>query len=307
MPEVVVLGSANVDLVLRVNRIPLAGETMLSTGMDRMPGGKGSNQAIASARSGMPTKLIAAVGADADGALLRTTLDGSGVDVGLLRDVPEPTGLAVVSVADGGENSIVVASGANASLTGLTNGDRSAIARATVLLAQLETPIETFLAAASFARVSSTEVILNAAPSTALPDAAWDVVDMLIVNEHEAADLIGDPGAVDDPDRAVDALLERVGSVVITLGAAGSRYGARGVESHTVAAPRVDAVDTTAAGDTYCGVLAASSAAGVPVAQAIRRASVAASLCVERPGAASSIPVRDEIDERMQAVYGAAQ
>ncbi len=307
MPDVVVLGSANVDLVLRVRRIPAAGETVLATGVDRVPGGKGSNQAIASARSGASTTFIGSVGADADGALLRATLEDSGVDISALREVPEPTGLAVVNVADGGENSIVVASGANATLTGLTDGDRAAIAGADVLLAQLETPIETFLAAAAVARESSTQVILNAAPSMELPDAAWELADLLVVNEHESADLLGDPDAVHDPERALDALLKRVRSVVITLGAAGSRYGAPGIAAVAVAAPGVEAVDTTGAGDTYCGVLAASLAAGASVAQAMRRASAAASLSVERHGAAPSIPYRDEIDERCHAAYGLAQ
>ena len=307
MPDVVVLGSANVDLVLCVRRIPAAGETVLATGVDRVPGGKGSNQAIASARSGSATTFIGAVGADADGALLRATLDESGVDMRLLREVTEPTGLAVVSVADGGENSIIVASGANATLTALTEDDRSAIAEARVLLTQLETPLTTFLAAATLARDWSTQVILNAAPSMELPDGAWELIDLLVVNEHEAADLLGDPHAVHDPDRALNALLDRVPSVVITLGAGGSRYGARGVAPVAVAAPRVQAVDTTGAGDTYCGVLAASLAAGKSVSQAMRRASAAASLSVERPGAAPSIPRRDEIDERLHAAYGRAQ
>ena len=304
MSDVVVLGSANVDLVLRVRRIPAAGETVLATEVDRVPGGKGSNQALAAGRSGASTRLIGAVGADADGALLRTTLEDSGVDVTTLRELPAPTGLAVVNVADSGENSIVVSSGANAMLTDLGDADRTAIADARVLLGQLETPIETFLAAAALARDSATLVILNAAPSTTLPERVWDAVDLLVVNEHEAADLLNDPSAAGDPARALDGLLERVGQVVLTLGAAGSRYAARGVPPVDVPAVRVRAVDTTAAGDTYCGVLAASLAAGSPIDRAARRASAAASLCVERHGAAPSIPGRDEIDERLRAAYG---
>lgn len=289
-PAVVVLGSANADLVVPVHRIPKPGETLMSRGdASRTAGGKGLNQAVASARDGARTCFIGAVGKDDDGELLRATLVGAEVDVRSLRMVQSATGLAVILVATDGENSIVVVPGANATLTKLCDADRAAIASARVLLGQLETPVETFIEAAHVARAADTLAMLNAAPSQPLPDSLWPMLDLLVVNEHEAADL----------PRVADGLLKRVPAALTTLGSAGSRYATRLDAPIEVAATPAQPVDTTGAGDTFCGVLAAALAAGLSMRQAMQRAGAAASLAVERTGAVPSIPYRADTDGRL--------
>jgi ribokinase len=317
MSDVVVFGSANADLVLRVLRIPGPGETVLATDSERVPGGKGANQAVAAARSGAGTAFIGAVGPDPDGALLAAALTGAGVDVARLRrsggssgssEPAAPTGLAVVIVGADAENSIVVASGANATLDALTDADRTVIGAARVLLCQLEVPISGVVAATAEARARGVTVILNAAPSQPLPDQLWAAIDLLVVNQHEAVDLLGGSPTGDSPattpERALDALLRRVPAVLITLGAAGARYADRAGTRIDITAPSVEAVDTTAAGDTFCGVLAGGVAAGRSMTEALQRAAAAAALCVQRPGAVPAIPAADEIDALWQATYG---
>ncbi len=291
---VVVVGSVNCDLVLDVQRIPAPGETVLAGGSRRVPGGKGANQAVASARAGAVTTFVGAVGADVEADLLTDALRESGVRVELVRGVPGASGLAVVVVDSAGQNSIVVAPGANASLNELTADEVTAIERAQVLLCQLEIPLCGVLGAARAAHAAGGTVVLNAAPSQPLPDELWDVLDVLIVNEHEAADLTG--GRHTAMDEVIDALLGRVPQVVVTLGADGARYAARDGSDERVAAPAVTAVDTTGAGDTFCGVFAASLARNLPTAAALRRATAAASLSVQRAGAVPSIPTAAEID-----------
>jgi ribokinase len=323
MSDVVVFGSANADLVLRVLRIPGPGETVLATASERVPGGKGANQAVAAARSGAATAFIGAVGPDPEGALLAAALTGAGVDVARLRrsggpsgssgssgssEPAAPTGLAVVIVGADAENSIVVASGANATLDALTDADRTVIGAARVLLCQLEVPISGVVAATAEARARGVTVILNAAPSQPLPDQLWAAIDLLVVNQHEAVDLLGGSPTGDSPattpERALDALLRRVPAVLITLGAAGARYADRAGTRIDITAPTVEAVDTTAAGDTFCGVLAGGVAAGRSMTEALQRAAAAAALCVQRPGAVPAIPAADEIDALWQATYG---
>jgi ribokinase len=304
MSRVVVFGSANADLVLHVEQLPGPGQTILATKTRRVPGGKGANQAIAAARSGAATAFIGAVCADEDGTMLGEALRSSGVDVTGLREVVAPTGLAVVTVAPDGENSIVVAPGANALLTDVMGSDRALLESAGVLLAQLEVPLDGVSAAAHVAHRHGVPVLLNAAPSRRLPEQIWACIDVLIVNEHEAADLLGHPDAVGDPDRAVVELLKWAPRVLITLGPDGSRYAARDGQRVSVAAPHVDAVDTTAAGDTFCGVLAAGWAARVPIGEAMRRATAAAALCVQAYGAVPSIPTGEQIDAFAEELAG---
>lgn len=292
--SVVVLGSANADLVLEVARIPAPGETVLCTSSQRTPGGKGANQAVAAARSGAATAFVGALGTDGEAELLRSALTDAGVDVSTVRTVDGPSGLAVVTVTPDGQNSIVVAAGANGSLGKLDEAQRKIVARAEVLLCQLEIPLATVLDGMRAARNAGVRTVLNAAPSHPLSPPTWDVLDLLVVNEHEAADLADrEP---DDVDGCLAVLLERVPEVVITLGADGSVYAARDAAPLWVAAPRVDVVDTTGAGDTFCGVLSASLAEGRPIAEALHRATAASSLSVQRAGAVASIPTADEIE-----------
>jgi ribokinase len=302
--RVTVLGSCNLDLVLPVARIPGPGETVLAAGLSRVPGGKGANQAVAAARAGADCRIVGAVGRDDAGRLLRSALVESTVDVSRLRELDVPTGLAVVTVAADGENAIVVAAGANAELAPLLAADLASIAAAAVLLVQLEVPLAAVRAGAVAARRAGALVLLNAAPARPLPADLLELVDLLVVNEHEAAALAELPGA--DPDQAALRLVRAVPAVVVTLGAAGSLYRTASGVTERVAAVPARVVDTTGAGDTFCGVLAAELAAGRPVGSAIRWASAAASLAVETAGAVPSIPDRTAIAGRYAAHVGDA-
>jgi ribokinase len=288
------VGSANVDLVLPVQRIPRPGETVLSGVMTRGPGGKGANQAVASARAGARTAIVASLGADDSGQLLRNALADSGVDLSLVSSTTTPTGTAIITVEESGENSIVVAPGANGELT-LSEAAAEAIGRAKIVLSQLEIPLPTVREAAA----TSSYFILNAAPAAELPDELLADVDLLVVNETEAEVLAG-------ADRA--ALLKRVPAAVVTLGGAGAVILARGSDEIVVPGVPVEVVDTTAAGDTFCGVLAAALSAvdaitASDLTDAVRRANVAASLSVQAAGAIPSVPHGDAIDARYAEVY----
>ncbi|MFI5694018.1 ribokinase [Kribbella sp. NPDC051586] len=296
-PEVVVVGSANVDLVLPVQRIPRPGETVLAGVMSRGPGGKGANQAVAAARAGARTAMVVALGADDGGALLREVLDEAGVDLSLATTGDAPTGTAIITVEDSGENSIVVAPGANGELT-LSEAALAAIGQAKIVLSQLEIPLPTVQAAAA----ASAYFILNAAPAAELPDELLAEVDLLVVNETEAE-------AIGGPDRS--ALLKKVPAAIVTLGGDGAVVLTRDSDEIVVPGVPVDVIDTTAAGDTFCGVLAAGLAAasandsitGSDLTNAVRRANVAASLSVQGAGAISSVPHGDAIDARYAEVY----
>ena len=292
--SVVVVGSANVDLVYTVASIPAPGETVLATGGSRHPGGKGANQAIAAARAGAATTFVALLGNDDGGALLRDSLRGAGV-VDATRITAGETGTALITVDARAENTIVVNSGANALFTSLTDDQAQHIRDAELLVLQLEIPLETVRAAAAVARAAGTRVLLNAAPVRPLPSEVLALVDVLIVNETEAAQLAGDD-ATDLFSRA-QALTRSVPSVIITLGSAGSILLHRGdAELTRVEAHEVEAVDTTGAGDTFCGALASALDEGLDLASAARFATAASALSVQRAGAVPSIPHRKEID-----------
>lgn len=293
MTGIAVLGSTNMDLVAYVSHAPKRAETVTGREFRTIPGGKGANQAVAAARAGGDVAMIGAVGSDDFGVRLRHTLESSGVDTGLLRTAEGPSGTAHIVVDDEGGNSIVVIPGANGTVTALTPGDEALIASSVALLLQLELPLSAVLDGAEAARRHGVRTVLTPAPAQPLPPELLAVTDMLVPNEHEAATLAG----VSDPYMAAEALLRQVPEVVITLGSAGSLYAARGADPVTVPAPRVRAVDTTGAGDTFVGALAVALVEGRPVQQALTWASAAAALCVQRPGASTSMPYRSEIDE----------
>lgn len=290
-----VFGSANMDLVAYVSRAPGRGETVTGRAFRTVPGGKGANQAIAAARAGAPVAFVGAVGDDGFGHEIRHTLAVAGVDVGRLRAVPGPSGIAHIVVDDDGGNSIIVVPGANGAVTAPDAGDREVIAASRALLLQLELPLEAVVGAAWAAREAGVPAVLTPAPARPLPDELLDAVTLLVPNEHEAAAVTGK----DDPRAALDALLDRVPEVVITLGGEGALYGARSGERLRVPALRVEAVDTTAAGDTFAGALAVARAEGRPAAEALRFAATAAALSVRREGASTSMPSRAEIDAEM--------
>ena len=293
MAEVVVVGSANVDLVLAVQRIPRPGETLLASDLTRGPGGKGANQAVAAARAGASTAFVASLGADDGGALLRDALEGAGVDLSLVSTSGNPTGTAIITVAADGENSIVVAPSANADLK-LSAEALAGISQAKIVLSQLEIPFSTVQAAAE----ESAYFILNAAPAAQLSDELLAHVDLLVVNETEAEAIAG---------KDFGALLTRVPAAVVTLGADGAVILARDAAEIRIPGVSVEVVDTTAAGDTFCGVLAATLAAESTTARdltnAVRRANVAASLSVQTAGAIPSVPHGEAIDARLAEVY----
>ncbi|MFK4225495.1 ribokinase [Streptomyces sp. NPDC019890] len=292
MTAIAVLGSTNMDLVAYVAHAPKRGETVTGREFRTIPGGKGSNQAVAAARAGGEVSMIGAVGSDDFGALLRHTLVSSGVDIDLLRTAEGPSGTAHIVVDDEGANSIVVIPGANGTVTALAPGDEALIATADMLLLQLELPLSAVLDGAEAARRHGVRTILTPSPAQPLPPELLAVTDLLVPNEHEAATLTG----VSDPHTAAEELLRLVPEVVITLGSAGSLYATRGATPLTVPAPEVTAVDTTGAGDTFVGALAVALGEGKPMPQALGWAAAAAALCVQRPGASTSMPYRSEID-----------
>jgi ribokinase len=216
-----------------------------------------------------------------------------------LRTVPGPSGVALIAVDRSAENFIVVAPGANAALTDLSADDRAAIASADVLLLQLEVPLSTVVAAAGCARAAGTTVVLNAAPAATLPEELLELVDVLVVNEHEAAVVSG--GAASP----LDALLKLVPRVVLTLGARGAGYADRDGLRLSVPAPRIEAVDTTAAGDAFTGALAVGWArrGGTDIEASLRWACAAGAACAQRPGASSALPDRATIDALHDATY----
>jgi ribokinase len=296
-PDVVVLGSANVDVVLAVERIPSPGETVLASGLARHPGGKGLNQAVAAARAGARTAFVGAVGDDDGGELLAATMTEAGLDVEALRRVDEPTGTALIAVDADGENAIVVAAGANATMIRLAADEAAEIERARVVVMQLETPLSIVAEAARVAREAGARVVLNAAPAQPLDATVLEAVDVLVVNEHEARVVAGvDNGS--SLDDVGHELAQHVPVVVVTLGERGAQwFGAEGEGS--APAPSARVVDTTGAGDTFTGVLAAGLADGLPWRDAVLRGVVAGAVAVESAGAVPSIPTRAQIDERL--------
>ena len=302
-PRIVVLGSANLDLVYRVPRIPTPGETLLATGTAQHPGGKGNNQVIAVARAGASVAFIAALGKDAAAELLSESLAEAGV-IDLIRRVDEATGTALITVDDNAENTIIVNSGANARLVDLTESERATIAAANFLLMQLETPIDTVIDAARVGKAAGTTVVLNAAPARELPADLLGLLDILVVNEHEALTVAGglaravslpESVTVDTAGSVGEVLLAAVAAVVITLGSDGAVVIDENGVMH-IPSPRVTAIDTTGAGDTLCGALVAGLAEGMRLRAATTFATIAAALSVQKTGAVPSIPFRREID-----------
>lgn len=297
MTHIAVLGSTNMDLVAYVEKAPQRGETVTGREFRTIPGGKGANQAIAAARAGATVSMLGAVGNDAFGTRLRSTLEHSGVDTDSLRTVEGPSGTAHIVVDDEGGNAIVVIPGANGTVDHLTPGDEGVIASADALLLQLEIPLEGVLVAAEAARRHGVRTVLTPAPARPLPPELLAATDLLVPNEYEATALTGRT----DPLDSAAALLDQVPEVVITLGAAGCLYVTRGAEPLVVPAPRVTAVDSTGAGDTFVGALAVALAEERPVWEALRWAAAAAAISVQRAGASVSMPYRPEIEAQYTA------
>jgi ribokinase len=293
MSAVVVVGSLHLDLVVRTGRLPRPGETVLGDGHFRAAGGKGGNQAAAVGRLGRRVAMIGQVGDDADGRMLLAALADAGVDTGHVAVSGDlPSGLAVVTVDQQGENSIVVSAGASGALpVAHVRGAADLLAPAAVTLLSLEVPLEAVTAAAELAGGT---VVLNPAPARPLPAELLDRVDVLVPNRGELAALTGGDETAD-----VEALARRldVPAVVVSLGPEGALVVDADAVTHCPA-PEVEAVDTTGAGDALCGAIADGLARGVPLAEAVGFAVRVASLSTTRWGAQSSLPTRAELDAR---------
>lgn len=284
---VLVAGSANLDFVVRASHVPAPGETVLGRDFATFPGGKGANQAVACARAGAAsTRMLLGLGNDDFAATLEASLRAAGVQLDIVRCPDRATGTAFICLSDDAENAITVAPGANDALRAEHLPDLTGVG---YLLMQLETPLDTVEAYARAAHAAGTTVVLNAAPARALPASLLSLVDMLIVNEGELAMLAG-------ANDGIAACLARIDvpQVIVTLGARGCcARTPDGVLLQSAFA--VDAVDTTAAGDTFCGTLVAALGRGEPLADALREAGAASALACTRLGAQSSIPTHAEV------------
>jgi ribokinase len=278
--DVCVVGSANLDLVAETQRHPKPGETVLATSYAEHPGGKGLNQAVSAARSGAEVVFVGALGDDEAGRRLAAVMADDGIDATHARTVEAPTGRALIIVDTSGENSIVVVPGANRAVV---VPDR--LPPAAVVLAQLEVPLETVTAAFTEARATGATTVLNPAPAAPLPHDLLLLCDVIVPNQHEA-ELLGGPDAL---------LAAGCGAVIVTL-------GGDGVDIHTadgvthVDTPSVDVVDTTGAGDAFCGALSARLAAGAELTDAVRWAAVAGAIATTVRGAVPSQPRAAQIE-----------
>ena len=303
--RIVVVGSLNMDLVVGAPKIPAPGETVIGGDLQTFPGGKGANQAVAAARLGAQVAMVGRVGDDAFGAQLRQTLENDGVDLAYVQTTAvTPSGVALIVVDAAGQNSIVVASGANMRLTPAdVEAAAPAIRAADVLALQLESPLETVQRAAELARAHGVTVILNPAPARPLPPELLALVDVLIPNESETAALTGLPvTSVDELTAAADCLrAQGVGAVILTLGARGALLAAEGVTRRFPAFPVDQVVDTTAAGDAFVGGLATAVAEKQPLDAAIAWGNAAGALAVARAGAQPSLPTRAAVEALLNA------
>ncbi len=296
---IVVFGSLNADLVFRMARAPTAGQTLLADSLTTQPGGKGANQAVAAAQDGARVALVGAIGTDALAAITLPGLEAAGVDLSALRRVELPTGCASICTDHDGRNQIAVAPGANLAAHAEQVPD-ALLGPGTTLVLQMETPREAVEALIRRARAAAGRVILNLAPALPLDRAALAQLDLLVVNEDEAAMLAALLGTA----VTAAALHAALGvGVILTLGAAGAEAAtAEGVLA--VPAPPVTAVDTTAAGDCFVGVLASGLDRGLALAPAMRRAVAAASLACQREGSQRSLPWRAQTDAACREAEG---
>lgn len=301
MAKVLVVGSINMDLVVRVPHSPRPGETVLGGDFETFPGGKGANQAVAASRMGGEVTMVGRVGGDNFGdTLIQGLIEDNIKTTYVIKDSETPTGIAMIAVAANGENMIVVASGANYKVSEVDVTNAREIMRDTdLLLVQLECPMEAVTAAVDLANAYDIPVVLNPAPAQPLSQALLANVDILTPNETELMMLAGEDN--------VEAAIERVLSwgtknLVVTLGANGARVVSEGVDRH-IPAHEVTAVDTTAAGDAFNGALAVAYAEGKPLLEAVDYGMAAGALAATRRGAQPSLPSRDAVENLIQASH----
>jgi ribokinase len=308
MSKVAVVGSINMDLVVRAPRFALAGETILGHAFKTIPGGKGANQAVAAKRQGAEVCMIGRVGGDAFGDTMSRNLEHEGINTGrLVSEHDESSGVALITVDDSGENTIIVVQGANGRLSiADIEAARSLILEADILLMQLEIPLAVVEHAAQAAREGGVTVILNAAPAQPLPPQLLSLVDYLVVNESEVLLLARGASATNgttSPEEAARTL-QGAGAhnLVITLGEQGAMLLPLGGSSVSIPAFRVQAVDTTAAGDAFVGAFAVRLAEGMEPEEALRWANAAGALTVTREGAQPSLPTFDDVEEFLRGL-----
>lgn len=297
MKKILVIGSLNVDMVVKVPHMPAAGETILAGNMESVPGGKGANQAYAAGRLGARVTMFGAVGSDSYADIEKKSLASAGVDIShLLVREGKSTGLAWITVNDEGDNSIVVIPGANATVSEQDIADNENLLRdCDIVLCQLEIPLKTVVYAAKRAKELGKTVILDPAPvPRKFPKELFSYVDIIKPNETEAAQLLGEP--VGNYEEASDKLrAEGVKSVLITLGSKGAYINSESEGKHLMPVRQVPVVDTTAAGDSFTAALAVRLAAGSSLVQAVRYANEVAAIVVTRKGAQTSIPNAEEV------------
>jgi ribokinase len=305
LPSIVVVGSLNMDFVVSVRHLPAPGETVLGRNFTMIPGGKGANQAVAAgklAASAGSVRMLGRVGKDVFADHLKASLAAAGVDVsGVHAAKSQPTGCALISVDETGQNSIVVASGANFELAAAdVEAMRKAFHHSAIALFQLETPLDTITAALRLAREENVTTVLDPAPAQTLPGALLQFVDILTPNENEALKLLGRTGETvslaDAPALASALLALGPRTVILKLGSQGCFLKNSDLELH-VPGFAVTSIDTTAAGDTFNAALAVALAQGQPLSQAAVFANAAAAISVTRPGAQPSAPSRTEVEE----------
>lgn len=304
MPEkkpIVVVGSINMDLVASAPHIPAAGETLLGTGFETHPGGKGANQAVAAARLGVPVQMIGLLGSDDIGKQLREGLNQAGVDTSAVGIVPGASGVALITVADSGENSIVVASGANFQVTPEyldKHADR--IRNAGLVLVQLEIPLASVLHLAELCAEANVPLILDPAPAHELPESLFRQVAWLTPNETEAAFYLGHAVGDNGPEAAAHELIAKgAKGVILKLGGNGSYFALASGNEASIQPYRVQAVDSTGAGDAFNGAFAAALTMGKSRLESAMFASAASAVSVTRKGAQSSMATLEEVERLM--------
>jgi ribokinase len=297
---IVIVGSITMDLVTRTPRIPAIGQTLIGTGFETTPGGKGANQAVAAARLGYPVAMVAKVGDDAYGPALIENLKRAGVATTGMSQVAGSSGLAPMFVADDGLNAIVVVPGANGKMDRATVDQHAELIRsAGMVLCQLEIPMDTLGYTLDFCARAKVPVMLDPAPAAALPEAVWGQVAWFTPNETEAALYVWNSPS---PEETAKRLLQSgLRGVVLKRGGEGAFVAVAGGRAEWVKPFKVDAIDTVAAGDCFNGAFAVALLEGKDPWAAARFANAAAAICVTRKGAAASMPMRAEVDEFLRS------
>jgi ribokinase len=296
---IVVVGAVNMDLVAHTRQIPVPGQTIVGTGFETTPGGKGANQAVAAARLGYPVGMVGMVGDDAYGQALLDNLAAAGVGTAAMARVAGSSGVASIFVGENGENCIVVVPAANGKVDCASVDRQAALIRsAGMVLCQLELPVETVSHVLALCAETRVAVMLDPAPAAALPDAVWNQVAWFTPNETEAAFYVGD--GTNAEESAKRLLAKGLGGVVLKRGGDGAYVAVASGEAAWVRPFKVDAIDTVGAGDCFNGAFAVALLEGKNPWAAARFANAAAAISVTRKGAQASMPARAEVDEFLE-------